>query len=154
MKIIILLVAIIVGSAYGYERLWAKGDVLLSELQNGRGELDIVLFYDSTNTEEVYAKVRENQQVTGDVQAYLDTISPKGDKPFPGKIWFAIVDAVDEYNQNLIYKMGVDTTALDNGPVILVLYQGRGYRQQGPKVVAALRDSVDKLRATAAQSKK
>ena len=146
MKIILLLAAILMCSAYGYERLWAKGDVLLSELQSGRDELYIVLFYDSTNTEEVYAKVRENQQVTSDVTAYLDSISEKGDKPFPTKVWFASVDAVDQYNQNLIYKSGVDTTALDNGPVILSLRLGKGFVQQGPKVVAALRNSVDKLR--------
>ena len=153
MKFVILLVAVIVCSGYGYERLWAKGDVLLSELQNGRPELDIVIFQDSTNTEEVYAKVRENQRVTGDVQAYLDKISPNGDKPFPGKIWFSIVDAVDVYNQNLIYKTGVDTTALDEGPVILSIYQGRGYRQDGPEVVAALRDSVDRLRLIASPTR-
>ena len=153
MKIILLLAAMLVCSVYGYERLWAKGDVLLSELQSGRDELYIVLFYDSTNTEEVYAKVRENQQVTSDVTAYLDTISEKGEKAFPTKTWFASVDAVDAYNQNLIYKSGVDNTALDNGPVILSLRQGKGFVQQGPKVVAALRTSVDKLRVAPAPTK-
>ena len=146
MKAVLLVVALLMCSAYGYERLWAKGDVLLSELQNGRDELHVVLFYDSTNTQEVYAKVRENQRVTNDVLAFLDSISEGGDSPFPTKVYYATVDAVDPYNQNLIYKSGVDTAALDDGPVILSLRHGTGYRQNGPKVVAALRDSVEKLR--------
>ena len=147
MKIVVLaIMALLCFQAYGYERLWAKGDVLLTELQNGHDELKIVYFYDSTNTEEVYAKVRENQAVLNEVLDYLKTISTNGDNPFPTKVFFSSIDATEPMNQNVIYKSSVNVNALDNGPVLLALRQGTGFLQYGPKVTAALRDSVDKLR--------
>ena len=146
MKTALLFITLLVCFAYGYERLWAKGDVLLGELQNGRDELHVVLFYDSTNTQEVYAKVRENQRVTNDLLTYLDTISKDGEDPFPTEVYFSTIDAVDPYNQNIIYKSEVNATALDDGPVILALRHGKGYRQHGPKVDAALKDSIAKLK--------
>ena len=150
MKLTLLIVAILCfASTMGYERLWAKGDVLLSELQNGNDELHIVLFYDSTNTEDAYGKVRENQEVTNNVVEYLKSISDGGATPVKVPVYYATVDAADPYNQNLIYKSGVDASDLDNGPVLLAIRQGKGFRQHGPKVVAALRDSVTKLTAAA-----
>ena len=150
MKIVLVLVTLLFSSAFSYERLWAKGDILLSELQNGRDELHIVQFYDSTNTEEVYAKVMENQRVTNNLMKYLDSISEGGDSPFPVPVFFSTIDAVDPYNKNIIFKSGVNTAALDDGPVILALRHGTGYRQHGPKIDAALRDSVEKLRTVEA----
>ena len=147
MKIVVLaILAMVCFQAYSYERLWAKGDVLLGELQNGQDELKIVYFYDSTNTEETYAKVRENQAVLNEVLDYLKTISTTGDNPFPTKVFFSTVDATEANNQNVMYKSNVNVDALDDGPVLLALRQGTGFLQYGPKVTAALRDSVDKLR--------
>mmetsp|Transcript_10947 Transcript_10947/g.9679 ORF Transcript_10947/g.9679 Transcript_10947/m.9679 type:complete len:151 (+) Transcript_10947:34-486(+) len=145
MKTAILFLALIFCSAMAYERLWAKGDVLLGELQNGRDELYIVMFYDSTNTQEVYQKVRENQRVTDSLLTYLDTISKGGEKEFPVEVFFSTVDAVDPYNANIIHKSGVDATKLDEGPTILALRHGKGFRQHGPKIDSALRDSVETL---------
>ena len=147
MKTALLFTIVLLSIVYGYERLWAKGDVLLGELQNGRDELHVVEFYDSTNTQEVYAKVRENQRVTNDLLAYLDTISgEEATDKFPTDVFFSTVDAVDPYNQNIIYKSGVNATVLDDGPVILALRKGKGFIQYGPKVDAALRDSIAKLK--------
>ena len=147
MKIVALaIISMCLASAFGYERLWAKGDVLLSELQNGADELQITYFFDSTNTEETYYKVRENQAVLNDVLDYLKTISVGGEKAFPVKVFFSTVDATDEMNQNVIFKSGVKVNDLDDGPVLLALRLGKGYLQHGPKVVAALKNSVEKLR--------
>ena len=149
MKFAVLLIALLFSCAHCYERLWAKGDVLLGELQSGRDELHIVVFYDSTNTDATYGKVRENQAVTTKVLSFLDSISEGGANPFPTKVFYSTVDAVDPYNQNIIYKSGVDTEALDDGPVILALRKGKGFRQNGPKIDAALRNSVNTLKGTA-----
>ena len=135
-----------ISTVYGYERLWAKGDVLLSELQNGKDELHVVVFYDSTNNEESYSKVKENQAVQEQVLTFLKEISAGGKAPFPTNVFYATVDSTDPYNQNLIYKVGIDPKILKDGPAILTLRHGTGFRQNGPKVDAALRTSVDKLR--------
>ncbi len=146
MKAVLLIALILFSAVTAYERLWAKGDVLLGELQNGRDELHVAVFYDSTNTEEVYGKVKENDRVIKEVMPYLDTISEGGEKPFPVPVFLSTVDAVDPYNNNIIFKSGFNTTALDDGPVVLALRHQTGYVQYGAKVVAALRDSVEKLR--------
>ena len=146
MKAVLLIAVMLIATAVAYERLWAKGDVLLGELQNGRDELHIVEFYDSTNTDEVYGKVRENQKVTNDLLTFLASISEGGEKPFPVPVFFSTVDAVDPYNNNIIFKTDFNSTVLDNGPAILALRHQKGYVQYGAKVDAALRDSVELLR--------
>jgi hypothetical protein len=148
---LLLTLVLCISCTFAYERLWAKGDILLAEMQNGRDELHVIVFYDSTNTADSYSKVRENQAVTNEVLKYLDTISEEGTDPFPTKVYYATIDAVDPYNQNIMYKAGIDPKELDNGPTILVTRQGKGFRQNGPKVVAALRDSVVKLKEVATQ---
>ena len=147
MKIAVLaILAMVCFQAYSYERLWAKGDILLGELQNGQDELKVVYFFDSTNTEETYAKVRENQAVLNEVLDYLKVISTNGANPFPTKVFFSTIDATDANNQNVIYKSGVNVNDLDNGPVLLAVRKGTGFIQYGAQVTAALRDSVDRLR--------
>ena len=147
MKIVVLaILAMVCFQAYSYERLWAKGDTLLSELQNGQDELKIVYFFDSTNTEETYPKVRENQAVLNEVLDFLQTIGTNGDNPFPTKVFFSTVDSTEPINQNVMFKSNVSLDALDDGPVLLALRKGTGFLQYGPKVTAALRDSVETLK--------
>ena len=141
---ILLSVILLLSSAIAYERLWAKGDVLLSELQNGRDELHVVVFYDSTNTEDQYSKVKENQSVIDEVIKYLNELDQTKQDPNL-KVFFSTVDAADPYNQNIIFKSGVDPKELDNGPTILTLKHGKGFRQNGPKVLAAMKKSIANL---------
>ena len=144
--VILLIISMILVNSLAYERVWAKGDVLLSELQEGEDVLYIVYFSDSTNTQETYAKVRENQKVMDKLQDYLKTISPGGDDEFPTKVFFASVDATDPTNKNLLSKADIDADILDDGPAIICLRHGKGYIQYGAQVNSALKKSVTALK--------
>ena len=147
MKTAFLLALVMLTScALGIERLWAKGDVLLEELQNGKDELHIVYFYNPVNSDETYAKVRENQRIKNEVLNYLNTLSEDGQNQFPTPVYYSVVESTDPYNQNLMYKLGVDEEVLETGPVVVALRHGRGYRHSGPKLTAYLKKSVNALR--------
>ena len=137
MKLALLIVfAAVLISTHAYERLWSKGDTLLSELQNGKEDLNIVMFFDSTNTDATYHKIVANEQVTRDLITYLSSISANQANAFPAPVTFSKVDAVDPYNTNLLFKVGVKAKTLDEGPVV-ALRNGKGNRGQVFKLLTA-----------------
>ena len=145
MKVILILATLLLCSAFGYERLWAKGDVLLNELQNGENDLMVVLFYNSINNQEVYSKIKQNQLVTDQVVTYLKELEASKSDKFSGKVFFSIIDSVDPSNKNIISKTGVPVDHLEDEPVVVALLHGKGFTQYGPTILAVLKDNVTKL---------
>ena len=146
MKAVLLVAVLLVASAIAYERLWAKGDVLLDILQNGKDELHVVKFYDPTNTPEIYGKVRENDRVTHELLEYLKTLDPGADNAFPVPVFYSTVDATDPYNANIMHKAGFNQTVLDDGPVIITLRHQTGDLQYGAQVIKSAKDSIERLK--------
>ena len=129
MKLAILLVVVsLFLSTHAYERTWSKGDTLLYDLQTLNDELYIIMFFDSTNTDATYSKVVANEETTKGLIPYLSSISENQPDAFPNKVYFSKIDAVDPYNQNLMFKVGVKAKTLDEGPVVVALRKGKGYR--------------------------
>ena len=139
------MLALILASTYAYDRLWAKGDSLLQEIQSGRDDLFVVVFYNSTNVDETYARVRENNKGMSDTMKYLKKVTA-ADGPYKDKqVYYATADVTDEMNANLAYKCGIKESMLKNYPVIFAMKSGKGATHYGPVAVSRLEETVKGL---------
>ena len=150
---LLIVIAVMLVSTHAYERLWSKGDSLLSELQNGDSSLHFVMFFDSTFDPKNYAKTVANDQTTKDLIEYMTSISEGGKTPFPAPITFSKVDSVDDFNANLMFKFAVKAKDLEKGPTVVALRDGKGYSVDGPQIISELKKCVAKMGGAAEEKK-
>ena len=141
MKLVLLLICIAITSTFAYESYWAKGESLLTELQNGKDEIFVATFYDPTPVKDSYTRQAENNKVQDDLQS--EVLNQLDGKPL--KIRYASADTTESENANLMYKAGIKDEYLEDGPVVLVTRKGSGYIVWGPTVIHQVEKFVKEM---------
>mmetsp|Transcript_15431 Transcript_15431/g.13471 ORF Transcript_15431/g.13471 Transcript_15431/m.13471 type:complete len:152 (-) Transcript_15431:48-503(-) len=149
MKILALLAFLLI-SASAYESYWQKGDDLLAQLQNGKDELFVVTFYNPTPVKDDYSRQTENSRVQDELQS--EVLNQYDAKPLT--IRYSSIDSTDRANEKLLYKAGVKTEYLNEGPVILISRKGYGHIIWGPTVVHQTETFVKETQDTATEDQK
>ena len=141
----IILITLLIASAYCFEAYWGKGDQLLSQLQNGENKIFIVSFENPTPIKDDYSRPSVNNKVKDELQA--EVLNKYHEKPL--KLRYATINTTDKANANLLYKVGVHDYQLTNGPVVLVARKGHGKMAWGPTVIHKVDEYVQKEQAAA-----
>ena len=144
---ILAIVALLMACAVAYESFWSKGSDLLTQLQNGEDEIFVVTFYNPSPVKDDYSRQTENNRVQDELQS--DVLNQFDNKPL--KIRYSSIDTTDRSNEFLMYKAGVKSTQLAEGPVVLVTKKGVGHTVWGPTIVhqveTFVKDTQNKARA-------
>ena len=144
MKLIIAL-SLLFMTTFAYDSYWAKGNDLLTQLQNGQDEIFVVTFYNPTPVKDDYTRQTENNRVQDELQS--EVLNKFDSKPL--KIRYSSVDATDRTNENLLYKAGIKDDFLIYGPVVLVTRKGFGNIVWGPTVIHQASDFVQAIQKKA-----